>query len=37
MEKALCLNGQRVLYGRRNVLLTPQNDVLADIVEILPP
>jgi chorismate-pyruvate lyase len=37
IEEALCLSGQRVLYGRRNVLLTLQNDLLADIVEILPP
>ena len=37
MEEALCLQGRRTLYGRRNVLLTPQNEILADIVEILPP
>ena len=37
MEETLCLKGPRRLYGRRNVLLTPQNEVLADIVEILPP
>lgn len=27
----------RVLYGRRNILATPENVVLADILEILPP
>jgi chorismate-pyruvate lyase len=37
IAEALCLSGQRALYGRRNVLLTLQNDLLADIVEILPP
>ena len=37
IEEALCLSGPHKLYGRRNVLLTPQNEVLADIVEILPP
>jgi chorismate-pyruvate lyase len=37
IEKALGLTGQHVLYGRRNWLLTGQNEVLADIVEILPP
>jgi hypothetical protein len=37
IEEALCLSGQRLLYGRRNVLLTLQNDILADIVELLPP
>jgi chorismate-pyruvate lyase len=37
MEEALCLSEQRVLYGRRNVLWTPQNGILADVVEILPP
>jgi len=37
IEEVLCLNGQDVLYGRRNVLLTPQGGVLADILEILPP
>jgi hypothetical protein len=35
--EALGLSGPHVLYGRRNVLLTPENEVLADIVEILPP
>jgi chorismate-pyruvate lyase len=37
IEEALCLSSSRTLYGRRNVLLTPQNEVIADIVEILPP
>jgi len=37
IEEALGLSGQHTLYGRRNVLLTPQNEVLADILEILPP
>jgi len=37
IEEALGLSGPCELYGRRNVLLTPQNEVLADIVEILPP
>lgn len=37
IEEALGLTEQRVLYGRRNWLLTPNNEVLADIVEILPP
>lgn len=37
IEKALGLTGQHTLYGRRNWLLTGQNEVLADIVEILPP
>ncbi len=37
IEMSLCLNEKHTLYGRRNVLLTPQNEILADIVEILPP
>ena len=37
IEETLCLNSPGRLYGRRNVLLTPQNEILADIVEILPP
>jgi hypothetical protein len=37
MEEALGLDGPHTLYGRRNVLLTPQNEVLADIIEVLPP
>ena len=37
MEEALSLSGRCMLYGRRNVLLTPQNEILAEIVEILPP
>ena len=35
--EALEIDGPRVLYGRRNLLLTPKDDILADIVEILPP
>ena len=34
---ALGLPGPHDLYGRRNVLSTPDNRTLADIVEILPP
>ncbi len=37
IEKALRLPERQELYGRRNMLLTPGNEVLADIVEILPP
>jgi chorismate-pyruvate lyase len=37
MEEALCLSGRHKLYGRRNVLLTPRNELLADIIEVLPP
>lgn len=37
MNEMLHLNGETTLYGRRNVLLTPENRILADIVEILPP
>jgi hypothetical protein len=37
MADALGLSGPHTLYGRRNVLLTPHNEVLADIVEVLPP
>ena len=37
MEEALQLDGPRLLYGRRNVLLTPKNEILADIIEVLPP
>ena len=37
IEDSLRLSGTHTLYGRRNVLLTPHNEVLADIVEILPP
>ena len=36
-EEALGLSGPCELYGRRNVLLTLQNEIIADIVEILPP
>jgi len=35
--RALELEGIDPLFGRCNALLTPQGDVLADIVEILPP
>ena len=34
---ALGLTGSHVLYGRRNVLTYPFGNILADIVEILPP
>ena len=34
---ALGLKGAPELYGRRNVLLTDRGDVIADILEILPP
>lgn len=37
ISRALELNGPGPLYGRCNALLTPAGDVLADIVEILPP
>jgi chorismate-pyruvate lyase len=37
MGEVLGLTGQHVLYGRRNRLLTRQGEVLADILEILPP
>lgn len=36
MHEALGLAGYPVLYGRRNVLLTPDGRVLADVLEILP-
>jgi chorismate-pyruvate lyase len=36
MNEALQLDGTRVLYGRRNVLLDANGNVLADVVEILP-
>ena len=37
ISRALELDGPGPLYGRCNALLTPTGDVLADIVEILPP
>jgi chorismate-pyruvate lyase len=37
MKEALQLDGPHALYGRRNVLLDPDDHPLADIVEILPP
>ena len=37
INAALCLKGAHVLYGRRNTLLNAEDQVLADIVEILPP
>jgi chorismate-pyruvate lyase len=37
INEALGLAGPQVLFGRRNVLLTPTDQVLAEIVEILPP
>lgn len=33
----LGLRGAHVLYGRRNILMTPAEHLLAEIVEILPP
>jgi chorismate-pyruvate lyase len=37
INEALGLTGTHTLYGRRNVLRNADGDVLADIVEILPP
>jgi chorismate-pyruvate lyase len=37
MRESLNLTDDRLLYGRRNVLLTADHSVLADILEILPP
>lgn len=37
INELLGLHGAHVLYGRRNTLLTPAGDSLAEIVEILPP
>lgn len=37
MNDALGLGESASLFGRRNVLLTPNGSVLADILEILPP
>jgi chorismate-pyruvate lyase len=37
INDALKLAGAHVLYGRRNTLLDPQGNSLAEIVEILPP
>jgi chorismate-pyruvate lyase len=37
MKEALHLNGTPTLYGRRNVLRDANGNVLAEIVEILPP
>ncbi|MCS6775989.1 MAG: hypothetical protein RMJ43_00540 [Chloroherpetonaceae bacterium] len=37
MQEALQLSEPAILYGRRNYLLTPQREVLADILEVLPP
>lgn len=37
VNHALELTGQHQLYGRRNTLKTPDNQPLAEIVEILPP
>jgi hypothetical protein len=38
IRDALCIGaGAVALYGRRNALTTPDGDVLADILEILPP
>lgn len=37
MEQAFHMDNSQLLYGRRNVLRTPRHQILADIVEILPP
>lgn len=37
INRALGLNGQHLLYGRRNTLSNPEGHPLAEIVEILPP
>ena len=37
MDEALGLDGATTLYGRRNRLLTPAGEVIAEIVEIVPP
>jgi chorismate-pyruvate lyase len=37
INRALRLEGVRHLYGRRNTLTNPRHEVLAEIVEILPP
>jgi chorismate-pyruvate lyase len=37
INELLGLHGAHVLYGRRNTLLTPAGESLAEIVEILPP
>jgi chorismate-pyruvate lyase len=37
IHEALGLSGSHELYGRRNLLIVPDNRVLADIIEILPP
>jgi chorismate-pyruvate lyase len=37
IREALGLAGGQRLYGRRNRLLTPSDNVLAEVVEILPP
>jgi len=37
INQLLKLNGAHLLYGRRNVLLNPAGESLAEIVEILPP
>jgi chorismate-pyruvate lyase len=37
IKGAMELTGSQELYGRKNVLMTPERKVLADVVEILPP
>lgn len=37
MNAAFHLPESRFLYGRRNYLLTPSKEILADIIELLPP
>lgn len=37
MQEIFCLEGARLLYGRQNILATPDGAPLAEVVEILPP
>jgi hypothetical protein len=37
IDELLNLHGAHILYGRRNTLLNPADEPLAEIVEILPP
>jgi chorismate-pyruvate lyase len=36
-RRAFALSGAPVLFGRHNLLLTPAGDMIAEVVEILPP
>lgn len=36
-RRAFALDGAPVLFGRHNLLLTPAGDMIAEVVEILPP